>query len=135
MFDIDKYLLQQLHDKYKDLPFLINDKRYWNFGEFFNEAYNLSNSLCTLSKKKIGLCSDNSEFLILAMMAACMQKRIVIPLNPRFPPKQKDQLLKKVKCDVIFSENYIPKDFQSQEIRELPRLNLEIWSTIVKHPI
>ena len=36
MDEINKNLLDQLYDKYKDLPLLINEKQCWTFAEFFN---------------------------------------------------------------------------------------------------
>ena len=100
MDEINKNLLDQLYDKYKDLPLLINEKRCWTFAEFFNEARLLSNSLCTDPQKRIGLCSENYEFLLLALIAIWMREGIVVPLNPKFPQKQKEELLRKVKCSV-----------------------------------
>ena len=102
MYEINKKLLNQLYDNYKDLPLLISEKRCWTFAEFFNEACLLSDSLCTGLQKRIGLCSENYEFLLLAMMAIWMREGIVVPLNPKFPPKQKDELLRKVKLHLTF---------------------------------
>ena len=131
MDEINKNLLVQLYDKYKDLPLLISEKRCWTFAEFFNEACLLSNTLCTDPQKRIGLCSENLEFLMLAMMAIWMREAIVVPLNPKFPPRQKEELLRKVKCDSNFSENYTRTDSQSQIVREMPLLNPDAWSTII----
>ena len=118
MVEIYKNLLDQLYDKYKDLPLLINEKQCWTFAEFFNEAYLISNSLSTDPQKRIGLCSENLEFLLLAMMAIWMREAIVVPLNPKFPPKQKKELLRKVKCVLTLSENYKRTNAQSKVIKE-----------------
>ena len=131
MDEINKNLLDQLYDKYKDLPLLINEKRCWTFAEFFNEAGLLSNSLCTDPQKRIGLCSENYEFLLLAMMAIWMREGIVVLLNPKFPPKQKEELLRKVKCGEILSENYTHTNSKSKIKREMPLLNPDAWSTII----
>ena len=131
MDGINKNLLDQLYDKYKDLPLLISEKRYWTFAEYFNEACLLSNSLCTDPQKRIGLCSENYEFLLLAMMAIWMREGIVVPLNPKFPPKQKEELLRKVKCGVTLSENYTHTNSKSKITREMPLLNPDAWSTII----
>ena len=102
MDEINKNLLDKLYDKYKDLPLLINEKQSWTFAEFFNEARLLSNTLCTDPQKRIGLCSENYEFLLLAMMAIWMREAIVVPLNPKFPARQKEELLRKVKLQLTF---------------------------------
>ena len=94
MDEINKNLLDQLYYDYKDLPLLINEKRYLTFAEFLNKACLLSNSLCSVPQKRIGLCSENYEFLLLAMMAIWMREGIVVPLNPKFPPEQKEELLR-----------------------------------------
>ena len=96
MIEINKNLLNQLYDKYKDLPLLVNEKQSWTFAEFFNEACLLSDSLCTDPQKRIGLCSENYEFLLFAMTAIWMRGGIVVPLDPKFPPKQKEEFLQKV---------------------------------------
>ena len=88
MVEINKNLLNQLYDKYKDLPLLVNEKQSWTFAEFFNKAYLLSDSLCTNLQKRIGLCSENYEFLLLALMAIWMREGIVVPLDPKFPQKK-----------------------------------------------
>nr|MCS5553539.1 hypothetical protein [SAR324 cluster bacterium] len=72
MDEINKNLLDQLYYNFKDLPLLKNEKRCWTFAEFFNEARLLSSSLCTDPQKRIGLCSENYEFMLLAMMAIWM---------------------------------------------------------------
>ena len=131
MVEINQNLLDQLYDKYKDLPLLINEKQCWTFAEFFNEAYLISNSLSTDPQKRIGLCSENLEFLLLAMMAIWMREAIVVPLNPKFPARQKEELLRKVKCDITLSENYTRTNSQSQITRGMPLLNPDAWSTII----
>ena len=116
MVEINKNLLNQLYGKYKDLPLLINEKKSWTFAEFFKEAFLLSNSIHTEPKKRIGLCSENYEFLLLAMTAIWMREGIVVPLDPKFPPKKKEELLQKVKCNFTFSENYKQINTQSKII-------------------
>ena len=96
MVEINKNLLNQLYDSYKDLPLLINEKQSWTFAEFLNEACLLSDSLSTGPQTRIGLCSENYEFLLLAMTAIWMREGIVVPLDPKFPPKQMEELLQKV---------------------------------------
>ena len=91
----------------------------------------ISNSLCTDPQKRIGLCSENLEFLLLAMMAIWMREAIVVPLNPKFPARQKEELLRKVKCDSTLSENYTRTNSQSQITRGMPLLNPDAWSTII----
>ena len=131
MFEINKNLLDQVYDKYKDLPLLINEKRCWTFDEFFDEAFLLSNTLFTDPKNRIGLCSENSKFLLVAMMAIWIREGVVVPLDPKFPRKQKAELLQKVKCTVTLSENYKRTDSQFQIIREMPKLKPDAWSTII----
>ena len=131
MDEINKNLLDQLYDNYKDLPLLISEKRCWTFAEFFNEACLLSDSLCTDPQNRIGLCSENYEFLLLAMMAIWMREGIVVPLNPKFPPEQKEELLRKVKCDVTLSENYTHTNSKRKITRKMPLLNPDAWSTII----
>ena len=131
MVEININLLNQLYDNYKDLPLLISEKRYWTFAEFFNEACLLSNTLCTDPQKRIGLCSENYEFLLFAMMAIWMREGVVVPLNPKFPPKQKEELLRKVKCGVTLSENYTLTNSKSKITIEMPLLTPDAWSTII----
>ena len=120
MIEINKNLLNQLYDKYKDLPLLVNEKQSWTFAEFFNKAFLLSNSLNTEPKKRIGLCSENYEFLLFAMTAIWMRGGIVVPLDPKFPPKQKEELLQKVNCNFSFSENYKQKISKSKITKKCP---------------
>ncbi len=131
MVEINQNLLSQLYDKYKNLPLMINDERCWTFAEFFNEAHLLSNSLSIDPEKKFALCSENYEFLLLAMMAIWMRHGIAIPLNPNFPKIQKEDLLRKVKCKTTLSENYDLKDSKSLKIGEIPKLKPDAWSTII----
>ena len=131
MIEINKNLLNQLYDSYKDLPLLINEKQSWTFAEFFNEACLLSDTLSTGPQKRIGLCSENYEFLLLAMTAIWMREGIVVPLDPKFPPKQMEELLQKVKCNFTFLENYKQKNYKSKITREMPLLNTDAWSTII----
>ena len=114
MIEINKNLLNQLYDKYKDLPLMVNEKQSWTFAEFFNESFLLSNSLNTEPKKRIGLSSENYEFLLFAMTAIWMREGIVVPLDPKFPSKQKEELLQKVNCNFSFSENYKQKISKSK---------------------
>ena len=109
MVEINENLLNQLYAKYKDLPLLIDENKIWTFAEFFNEALLLSNSLNTEPKKRISLCSENYKFLLIAMTAIWIREGIVVPLDPKFPTKQKEELLKKIKCGVTFSENFYNK--------------------------
>ena len=88
MVEINKNLLNQLYANYKDFPLLINEKQSWTFAEFFNEAFILSDNLSTSPQKRIGLCSENYEFLLLAMMAIWMRDGIIVPLDPKFPQIQ-----------------------------------------------
>jgi O-succinylbenzoic acid--CoA ligase len=131
MIEINKNLLNQLYDKYKDLPLLVNEKQSWTFAEFFNKAFLLSNSLNTEPKKRIGLCSENYEFLLFAMTAIWMREGIVVPLDPKFPPKQKEELLQKVNCNFSFSENYKQKISKSKITKKMPLLKTDSWSTII----
>ena len=131
MIEINKNLLNQLYDKYKDLPLLVNEKQSWTFAEFFNKAFLLSNSLNTEPKKRIGLCSENYEFLLFAMTAIWMRGGIVVPLDPKFPPKQKEELLQKVNCNFSFSENYKQKISKSKITKKMPLLKTDSWSTII----
>ena len=130
MVEINENLLKQLNKKYKNLPLLINEKRSWTFSEFFNEASFLGDSL-NIDRRKICVCSENYEFLLLAMMAIWMREGIVVPLNPKFPPKQKEELLQKIKCDITFSENNTRTESQFKKVIELPKLNPDSWSTII----
>jgi len=131
MVEINKNLLDQLYDKYKDLPLMKSETRCWTFAEFFNEACLLSNSLYTDPQKRIGLCSENYEFLLLAMMAIWMREGIVVLLNPKFPSEQKEELLLKVKCRETLPENYTRTNSKSKITREMPFLNPDAWSTII----
>ena len=64
-------------------------------------------------------------------MAIWMREGIVVPLNPKFPPKQKEDLLRKVKCGVTLSENYTHTNSKSRITSEMPLLNPDAWSTII----
>ena len=105
MVEINQNLLDQLYDKYKDLPLLINEKQCWTFAEFFNEAYFISNSLSTDPQKRIGLCSENLEFLLLAMMAIWMREAIVVPLNPKFPVEKNRQIFNFSEAKILLVES------------------------------
>ncbi len=131
MAEINKNLLNQLYESYKDLPLLINEEQSWTFAEFFNEACLLSDTLSTCPQKRIGLCSENYEFLLLAMTAIWMREGIVVPLDPKFPPKKMEELLQEVKCNFTFLENYKQKNSKSKITREMPLLNPDAWSTII----
>ena len=131
MVEINKNLLNQLYDEYKDLPLLVNEKQSWTFAEFFNKAFLLSNSLNTEPKNRIGLCSENYEFLLFAMTAIWMRGGIVVPLDPKIPPKQKKDLLEKVNCNFSFSENYKQKISKSKITKKMPLLKSDSWSTII----
>ena len=131
MVEIKPNLLNQIYDKYKDLPLIINEEQCWTFAEFFNEAYLLSNSIYGDPKKKFALCSENYEFMLLAMMAIWMREGIAVTLDPKFPKIQKENLLRKLKCSATLKENYNIKNSQSLKKREIPKLKLDAWSTII----
>ncbi|MBS1254558.1 MAG: 2-succinylbenzoate--CoA ligase [Deltaproteobacteria bacterium] len=130
MLEIHQNLLNQLLESFNDLPLVINENHCWTYAEFLNEANLLCNSLNIAPQKRIGLCSEDSEFLLQAMLALWMREAVAVPVNPKFPSTQKNELLKKIKCESTLSEDSLQAIRSSQVIRKLPPLNPEAWSTV-----
>ena len=109
MFEVSTNLLNQVLEHFEKQLLLINGERSWSFLEFFSETHTLSKSFKINSQERIILCSENQEFVLKSMLALWMLGAVAVPLNPKFPYSQKNELIQKI--DGIDDAN-IFADFQ-----------------------
>ncbi|MDG1488062.1 MAG: AMP-binding protein, partial [SAR324 cluster bacterium] len=112
--------------------FLISKSGDWTFSDFFEEAVRFSNSLNISPQKHIALCSANPEFLLKALLALWLKGAVAVPLNPKFPQKQKKELLIKTGSTLLeqLELNNISAD-QHSSGNTLPSINPEAWASII----
>ena len=132
MFEVKPDILKQVVEHFADDQFLISESQDWTFSEFFEEAILFSKSLNISPQKHIALCSVNPEYILKSMLALWLKGAVSVPLNPKFPQKQKIELMKntgstlleKLKSNKTTSENY--SSFSS-----LQSIDPDAWGTIV----
>ncbi len=132
MFEVKPDILKQVVEHFADEQFLISESQDWTFSEFFEEAILFSKSLNISPQKHIALCSVNPEYIIKSMLALWLKGAVSVPLNPKFPQKQKIELMKntgstlleQLKSNKTTSENY--SSFSS-----LQSIDPDAWGTIV----
>ena len=78
------------------------------------------------------LCSANPEFLLKALLALWLKGAVAVPLNPKFPQKQKKELLIKTGSTLLeqLELNNISAD-QHSSGNTLPSINPEAWASII----
>ena len=96
MFEVSTNLLNQVLEHFDEQLLLINDERSWSFLEFFSETHTLSKSFKINSQERIILCSENQEFVLKSILALWMLGAVAVPLNPKFPHSQKNELIQKI---------------------------------------
>jgi len=132
MFEVKPDILKQVVEHFADEQFLISESQDWTFSEFFEEAILFSKSLNISPQKHIALCSVNPEYILKSMLALWLKGAVSVPLNPKFPQKQKIELMKntgstlleQLKSNKTTSENY--SSFSS-----LQSIDPDAWGTIV----
>jgi len=132
MFEVKPDILKQILEHFADEQFLISESQDWTFSAFFEEAILFSKSLNISPQKHIALCSVNPEYILKSMLALWLKGAVSVPLNPKFPQKQKIELMKntgstlleQLKSNKTTSENY--SSFSS-----LQSIDPDAWGTIV----
>ena len=132
MFEVKPDILKQILEHFADEQFLISESQDWTFSAFFEEAILFSKSLNIRPQKHIALCSVNPEYMLKSMLALWLKGAVTVPLNPKFPQKQKIELMKntgstlleQLKSNKTTSENY--SSFSS-----LQSIDPDAWGTIV----
>ncbi|MDP6318911.1 MAG: AMP-binding protein, partial [SAR324 cluster bacterium] len=132
MFEVKPDILKQVVEHFADEQFLISESQDWTFSEFFEEAILFSKSLNIRPQKHIALCSVNPEYILKSMLALWLKGAVSVPLNPKFPQKQKIELMKntgstlleQLKSNKTTSENY--SSFSS-----LQSIDPDAWGSIV----
>ena len=132
MFEVKPDILKQVVEHFADEQFLISESQDWTFSAFFEEAILFSKSLNISPQKHIALCSVNPEYILKSMLALWLKGAVSVPLNPKFPQKQKIELMKntgstlleQLKSNKTTSENY--SSFSS-----LQSIDPDAWGTIV----
>lgn len=143
MFEVNSNLLNQVLERFAEKQFLISESKVWTFAEFLEESIALSGSLNITPKKHIALCAENPEFLLKAMLALWLKGAVAVPLNPKFPAKQKKELLHKVGC---LNNSNLAEDFHGllkinanhADLRNSAatsqnkfKINTEAWASII----
>ncbi|MEZ7974396.1 MAG: AMP-binding protein, partial [SAR324 cluster bacterium] len=95
MFEVKPDILKQVLERFENEQFLSTESQDWTFSDFFDEAILFSNSLNISPQKHIALCSAKPEILLKTMLALWLKGAVVVPLNPKFPQKEKKELLLK----------------------------------------
>ena len=132
MFEVKPDILKQVVEHFADEQFLISESQDWTFSEFFEEAILFSKSLNIRPQKHIALCSVNPEYILKSMLALWLKGAVTVPLNPKFPQKQKIELMKntgstlleQLKSNKTTSENY--SSFSS-----LQSIDPDAWASII----
>ncbi len=132
MFEVKPDILKQILEHFADEQFLISESQDWTFSAFFEEAILFSKSLNISPQKHIALCSVNPEYILKSMLALWLKGAVTVPLNPKFPQKQKIELMKKtgstlleqLKSNKTTSENY--SSFSS-----LQSIDPDAWASII----
>ena len=132
MFEVKSDILKKVMEHFADEQFLISESVNWTFSDFFEEAVLFSNSLNISPQKHFALCSANPEFLLKAQLALWLKGAVAVPLNPKFPQKQKKELLIKTGSTLLeqIELNKIPADQHSSD-NNLPSINPEAWASII----
>ena len=132
MFEVKPDILKQVLEHFADEQFLINESADWTFSDFFEQAVFFSNSLNICAQERIALCSTNPEFLLKAMFALWLKGAVAVPINPKFPQKQKTELLIKTGSTLVeqLELNKIPAD-QHLSDSALPSINPAAWASII----
>ena len=143
MFEVNPNLLNQLRNSFAEQPLLISENYCWTFAEFLDESFMLSKSLSITAQKRIVLCTENPDFLLKAMLALWFKDTVAVPLNPKFPAKQKNELIHKIggqKNEILDGElstllqakTNFPKLRNSKANPQQRHLiNPEAWATII----
>ena len=132
MFEVKPDILKQVLEHFGGEQFLISKSADWTFSDFFEEAVRFSNSLNISPQKHVALCSANPEFLLKALLALWLKGAVAVPLNPKFPQKQKKELLIKTGSTLLeqLELNKISAD-QHSSGNTLPSINPEAWASII----
>ena len=132
MFEVKPGILKQVLENFGGEQFLISKSADWTFSDFFEEAVRFSNSLNISPQKHVALCSENPEFLLKALLALWLKGAVAVPLNPKFPQKQKKELLIKTGSTLLeqLELNKISAD-QHSSGNILPSINPEAWASII----
>ncbi|MAF54984.1 MAG: 2-succinylbenzoate-CoA ligase [Deltaproteobacteria bacterium] len=132
MFEVKPDILKQVLEHFGGEQFLISESVDWTFSDFFEEAVLFSNSLKIIPQKHIALCSAKPEFLLKALLALWLKGAVTVPLNPKFPQKQKKELLIKTGSTLLeqLELNKISADQHSSD-NTLPSINPEAWASII----
>ena len=132
MFEVKPNILKQVLERFADEQFLICESQTWTFADFFEEAIIFSNSLLISPQKRIALCSANPEIMLKGMLALWLKGAVVVPLNPKFPQKQKKELLIKTGSTLLeqLELNKISTD-QHSSFNTLLSINPEAWASII----
>ena len=143
MFEVSANLLNQVLEHFDRELLLITDERSLSFLEFFSETHTLSKSFKINTQERIILCSENQEFVLKSMLALWMLGAVAVPLNPKFPYSQKNELIQKI--DGIDDANFFadfqrlsqnntnrsdqPKSLEMPQTQQL--IDPEAWATIL----
>ncbi|MDE0793759.1 MAG: AMP-binding protein [SAR324 cluster bacterium] len=132
MFEVKPDILKQVLERFADEQFLSTESQDWTFSDFFEEAILFSNSLNISPQKHIALCSAKPEFLLKTMLALWLKGAVVVPLNPKFPQKQKKELLLKTGSTLLeqVELNKISSK-QHSSFSTLQSINPEAWASII----
>ena len=132
MFEVKPDILKQVLEHFGGEQFLISKSVNWTFSDFFEEAVLFSNSLNIIPQKHIALCSAKPEFLLKALLALWLKGAVAVPFNPKFPQKQKKELLIKTGSTLLeqLELNKISADQHSSD-NTLPSINPEAWASII----
>ncbi|MDP7174865.1 MAG: AMP-binding protein, partial [SAR324 cluster bacterium] len=132
MFEVKPDILKQVLEHFAGEQFLISESVDWTFSDFFEEAVLFSNSLKIIPQKHIALCSAKPEFLLKALLALWLKGAVAVPFNPKFPQKQKKELLIKTGSTLLeqLELNKISADQHSSD-NTLPSINPEAWASII----
>ncbi|HIO10540.1 MAG TPA: 2-succinylbenzoate--CoA ligase [Deltaproteobacteria bacterium] len=143
MVELNPNLLNQLKASFAKQQFLISESRSWTFADFLEESFTLSNSLYISAQKRVALCTENPEFLLKAMLALWIRGAVAVPLNPKFPPKQKNELIHKIgglkhvhlaeDFHGLLQNNTINPDLKKSASRPQIEhsINPDAWATII----
>jgi O-succinylbenzoic acid--CoA ligase len=132
MFEVKPDILKQVLERFENEQFLSTESQNWTFSDFFDEAILFSNSLNISPQKHIALCSAKPEFLLKTMLALWLKGAVVVPLNPKFPQKEKKELLLKTGSTLLeqVELNKISSK-QHSSFRTLQSINPEAWASII----
>ena len=132
MFEVKPDILKKILERFADEQFLSTESQDWTFSEFFEETILLSNSLDISPQKHIALCSTKPDFLIKTMLALWLKGAVVVPLNPKFPKKQKKELLLKTGSTLLEQVQLNKISFKHHSsFSALQSINPEEWGSII----